>query len=156
VADSSWNTLYTCIVIFVFYLELCYSFTHTDSDLTSDRFALVLYNRPYMWCLIPEAWYKMAGTRTTVATDGTEPNSLRVPQTPVSEDQDTGSYLTFASLRWVQCCISLLSFFDYNWITSWHMTVSKKLTVTFLAYNFPDFPSVVPCGSGTTNFAICF
>jgi len=52
-----------------------------------------------MLCLVPEAWYKMARTRTTVATDRTEPNSLRIPQTPVSEDQDTGSYRTFASLR---------------------------------------------------------
>ena len=107
-ADSSCNILHKCILIFIFYFELCHSFNHNDSDLTSDRFAFILHNRPYMRCLIPEAWYKMARTRTTVATDRTEPNSLRVPQTPVCEDQDIGSYRTFASLRWVQYCISLL------------------------------------------------
>jgi len=67
-----------------------------------------------MRCLIPEAWYQMARTRTAVATDRTEPNSLRVPQTPVSEDQDIGSYRTFASLRWVRYSISPLFLFNSN------------------------------------------
>jgi len=86
-----------------------------------------------MRCLIPQAWYKMARTRTTVATDRTEPNSLRVPKTTVPEDQDIGSCRTFAILRWVWNCNSPLFLFNPNWITSWNTTVSKKLTVTYLA-----------------------
>jgi hypothetical protein len=133
VADSSLNTLHTFILIFIFYFELCHSFTHTDSDLTFDRFPYVLYNKPCMQYLIPEAWYKMARTRTTVATDRAEPNSLRVPQKPVSEDQDMDSSLTVASLRWVRNCISPLFFFNPNRMTSWNITVLKKLTVTYIA-----------------------
>ena len=86
-----------------------------------------------MRCLIPEAWYKMARTRTTVATDRTEPNSLRVPQTPVSEDQDIGSYHTFVSFRWVRNCTLPLFLFNPNSITPRNITFSKKLTVTYPA-----------------------
>lgn len=118
-----------------FYISLwtVHSSTHTDSDLTSDRYAYVLHNQPCMQYLIPEARYKMARTRTTLATDRTESNSLRLPQKPVPEDQDMDSYLTVASLRWVRNCISPLFLFNPNWMTSRNITVSKKLTVTYLA-----------------------
>jgi hypothetical protein len=72
---------------------------HTDSDQTFDRIDDVLHNRARMRYIVPETWEKMARTRTAVATDRTQPTSLRVPQTPASEDQNINGHHTVASFR---------------------------------------------------------
>jgi hypothetical protein len=86
------------IRLFLYFTSNCVIlFTHIDSDQTSDRIVDVLYNHACMRHLIPEAWYKMGKACITVATDRTEPNALRVPQKPASEDQDIDSYHIIAS-----------------------------------------------------------